>query len=93
MVMTIFHRNYQNNKVYNTKAVLSNKIVRPYITEEYQDGENSYCEFVGLVPFLQLPIHMLVILPPPPSPYNDTAVMLVFLGDNAVMLVFLVKLN
>jgi hypothetical protein len=23
------------------------------LTEEYQDGENSYCEFFGLVPFLQ----------------------------------------
>jgi hypothetical protein len=26
------------------------------VTEEYQDGENSYCEFFGLVPFLQLAI-------------------------------------
>jgi hypothetical protein len=28
------------------------------VTEEYQDGENSYCEFFGLVPFLQLAIHL-----------------------------------
>jgi hypothetical protein len=28
------------------------------VTEEYQDGENSYCEFFGLVPFLQLAIQM-----------------------------------
>jgi hypothetical protein len=28
-------------------------------TEEYQDGKNSYCEFFGLVPLLQLAIHML----------------------------------
>jgi hypothetical protein len=27
------------------------------VTEEYQVGENSYCEFFGLVPFLQLAIH------------------------------------
>jgi hypothetical protein len=27
-------------------------------TEEYQDGKNSYCEFFGLVPFLQLAIHI-----------------------------------
>jgi hypothetical protein len=26
------------------------------VTEEYQDGENSYCEFFGLLPFLQLAI-------------------------------------
>jgi hypothetical protein len=25
---------------------------------EYQDGENSYCEFLGLFPFLQLAIHI-----------------------------------
>jgi hypothetical protein len=30
------------------------------VTEEYQDGENSYCEFFGLVPFLQLAIHILL---------------------------------
>jgi hypothetical protein len=29
------------------------------ITEEYQDGENSYCEFFGLVPFLQLAIRII----------------------------------
>jgi hypothetical protein len=29
------------------------------VTEEYQDGENSYCEFFGLVPFLQLAIHVI----------------------------------
>jgi hypothetical protein len=28
------------------------------VTEEYQDGENSYCEFFGLIPFLQLAIQM-----------------------------------
>jgi hypothetical protein len=28
------------------------------VTEEYQDGEISYCEFFGLVPFLQLVIHL-----------------------------------
>jgi hypothetical protein len=28
------------------------------VTEEYQDGKNSYCEFFGLVPFLQLAIHV-----------------------------------
>jgi hypothetical protein len=28
------------------------------VTEEYQDGENSYREFFGFVPFLQLAIHM-----------------------------------
>jgi hypothetical protein len=28
------------------------------VTEEYQDGENSYCEFFGLVPFLQLAIQI-----------------------------------
>jgi hypothetical protein len=26
------------------------------VTEEYQDGKNSRCEFFGLVPFLQLAI-------------------------------------
>jgi hypothetical protein len=26
------------------------------MSKEYQDGENSYCEFFGLVPFLQLAI-------------------------------------
>jgi hypothetical protein len=30
--------------------------------EEYQDGENSFCEFFGLVPFLQLAIHILLDL-------------------------------
>jgi hypothetical protein len=29
------------------------------VTDEYQDGENSYCEFFGLVTFLQLAIHIL----------------------------------
>jgi hypothetical protein len=29
-----------------------------FVTEDYQDGQNSYCEFFGLVPFLQLAIHM-----------------------------------
>jgi hypothetical protein len=28
------------------------------ITDEYQDGENSCCEFFGLVPFLQLAIQL-----------------------------------
>jgi hypothetical protein len=28
------------------------------VTEEYQDGENSYCEFFGLVPFLHLAIQL-----------------------------------
>jgi hypothetical protein len=28
------------------------------VTEEYQNGENSYCEFFGLVPFLQLAIQI-----------------------------------
>jgi hypothetical protein len=28
------------------------------VTEKYQDGENSYCEFFGLVPFLQLAIYL-----------------------------------
>jgi hypothetical protein len=28
------------------------------VTEEYQDGEHSYCEFFGLFPFLQLAIHI-----------------------------------
>jgi hypothetical protein len=28
------------------------------VTEEYQNGENSYCEFFGLVPFVQLAIHL-----------------------------------
>jgi hypothetical protein len=32
------------------------------VTEEYQDGEKSYCEFFGLGPFLQLAI--------PLSPWN-----------------------
>jgi hypothetical protein len=32
--------------------------VRKTVMEEYQDGENSYCEFFGLVPFLQLAIHL-----------------------------------
>jgi hypothetical protein len=34
-------------------------IVNSSVTEEYQDGENSYCEFFGLVPFLQLAIHII----------------------------------
>jgi hypothetical protein len=29
------------------------------VTEEYQDDENSYCEFFGLVPFPQLAIQMM----------------------------------
>jgi hypothetical protein len=28
------------------------------VTEEYQDDKNSYCEFFGLVPFLQKAIHI-----------------------------------
>jgi hypothetical protein len=28
------------------------------VTEEYQDGENSCCEFFGLVPFLQLAVQI-----------------------------------
>jgi hypothetical protein len=28
------------------------------VTEEYQDGENSYSEFFGFVLFLQLAIHI-----------------------------------
>jgi hypothetical protein len=28
------------------------------VTEEYQDGENSYCDFFRLVPFLQLAIQL-----------------------------------
>jgi hypothetical protein len=28
------------------------------VTEEYEDGKNSYCQFFGLVHFLQLAIHM-----------------------------------
>jgi hypothetical protein len=31
------------------------------VTEGYQDGENSYCEFFGLVPFLQLAIHIFIL--------------------------------
>jgi hypothetical protein len=33
-------------------------IIFESLTAEYQDGENSYCEFFGLVPFLQLAIHL-----------------------------------
>jgi hypothetical protein len=29
------------------------------VTEEYQDGEISYCEFFGIIPFLQLAIQLL----------------------------------
>jgi hypothetical protein len=28
------------------------------VTEEYQDGENPYCEFFGLVTFLESAIHL-----------------------------------
>jgi hypothetical protein len=31
------------------------------VTEEYQDGENSYCECFGLAPFLQLAIHIWIV--------------------------------
>jgi hypothetical protein len=33
-------------------------VCESFATEEYQDGENSYCEFFGLVAFLQLAIHV-----------------------------------
>jgi hypothetical protein len=33
-------------------------VEREQVTEEYQDGGKSYCEFFGLVPFLQLAIHI-----------------------------------
>jgi hypothetical protein len=32
------------------------------VTEEYQNGENSYCEFFGLVPFLQLAIQQRLLV-------------------------------
>jgi hypothetical protein len=32
------------------------------VTEEYQDGKNSYCEFFGLVPSLQLAINICYII-------------------------------
>lgn len=28
------------------------------VTEEYEDGENPYCEFFGLVTFLESAIHL-----------------------------------
>jgi hypothetical protein len=34
------------------------KIQNFSVTEENQDSENSYCAFFGLVPFLQLAIHI-----------------------------------
>jgi hypothetical protein len=34
------------------------KIHNMSTTEEYQDGKNLYCEFFGLVPFLQLAIQV-----------------------------------
>jgi hypothetical protein len=43
-------------------------IVNSSVTEEYQDGENSYCEFFGPVPILQLAIPMELNLHPTINP-------------------------
>jgi hypothetical protein len=38
--------------------MLHSTLNKSLTVEEYQDGENSNCEFFGLVPFLHLAIHL-----------------------------------
>jgi hypothetical protein len=56
-LQTTFHT-YFSNESLTAERKQVRKIRNSSVTEEYQDGENSYCEFFGLVPFMQLAIQI-----------------------------------